>query len=47
MVMSSYAIEITNFWGNLKTNEKSFKNRNELLLACYSETNEFNQKQFG
>ena len=30
----------------LKTNKKSIKNWNELLLVCYWETNKFNQKQF-
>ena len=31
----------------LKTNEKLFKNWNELLLVGSSETNKFNQRQFG
>ena len=31
----------------LKAIEKLIKNWNELLLVCYSETNKFNQKQFG
>ena len=31
----------------LKTNEILFKNWNELLLVGSSETNKFNQKQFG
>ena len=31
----------------LKTKAKLIKNRNELLLVCYLETNKFNQKQFG
>ena len=31
----------------LKTNEKLFKNWNELMLVGSSETNKFNQKRFG
>ena len=31
----------------LKSNEKLIKNWNELLLVGSSETNKFNQKQFG
>ena len=31
----------------LKTNEQLFKNWNDLLLVGSSETNKFNQKQFG
>ena len=36
-----------NFGVILKTNEKEIKIWNELLLVGYSETNKFDQKQFG
>ena len=35
------------FGVTLKTNEKIIKIWNELLLVGYSETNKFDQKQFG